>query len=550
MKKWLTWGIPAVILIALVVWRFNNRAETNQQTMGQAGQRRGGTAAVELAPATARTITQTLESVANVESPYKVAISPKTSGRINFLEAREGDQVQKGQVLLGIDPVELQAAVGQAQANVAEARSRLAQAKITQGATSVGITSEIRQQQAGVTSAQAELNQVRKNSESSVQAALAQVGAGEAAVRNARASLDREQASLRNAQTRYNRVKSLYEQGFIAAQDVDDAKTAMDVQQGAVAVAQGQVQSAESQLNVQKQNLSIAQQKGKSDVAASQAKLAQSKASLDVARANRAQNPAYRENIAALQASVDAAMGQLQQAQSRLADTKVRSSISGTVTARNADPGALASPGTAVLEVQFLDWLYITASVPIESSALVRKGQTAEISLEAFPGRTFSGPITNVNPAADPTSRQFEIQIRVENPRHEIRPGMYGRVWIVTSQVQADVVVPREAVHTDAQGRSSVTVVDSENVAHVRDVKVGVQDPKGIQILEGVKSGEKVVTLSYSPVRDGQKVSLGKPAGESRGGRGQGGQSGGGGSRQTGGGGATRGGGQARGGGQ
>ena len=524
---------------------------------GAGGQRRGGAAAaVEVTKAVGRTITETLESVANVESPYKVQISPRTSGRINYLEVREGDPVRPGQVLLGIDPAELEGAVSQAQANVAEARSRLAQAKITQGATSVGISSEIKQQQAAVTSAQAELNQVKKNADSQVQAAQAQVSAANSGVENAQASLEREQASLKNAETRLKRITDLYEQGFIAAQDVDDARTAADVQRGAVSVAQGQVRSAGSQLNVQKQNLSIAQQKGKSDIAASAAKLAQAKAQLEVARANQSQNPAYRENIAALQSSVTAALGQLQQAQSRIADTKVRSPIAGTVTMRNGDQGALANPGTAVLEVQFLDWLYVTSSVPVESSSLIRKGQTAQITLDAFPGRTFSGPITNVNPAADPTSRQFEIQIRVENPRHDIRPGMYGRLNIVTGQTQADVVVPREAVKTDAQGRSSVTVVDAENVAHVREVKLGVQDAKGIQILEGVSAGDRVVTLTYSPVRDEQKVTLGRPGGQG-GGRGQGRTGGGqgrgggqGGGNRGGGVGSAGGGGQSRGGGQ
>jgi HlyD family secretion protein len=539
LKKWLLWGIPAAILIGLLVWRFKNMPEvaaggpggggapgggagrasgaggaggtrgTGGATGPGGGGGRGGPAAVEVAAAGPRTITVTLQTVGNVESPYKIQVSPKTTGRIEYLEAREGDPVTKGQVLLRIDPAELQGAANQAAANVAEERSRLAQAKITQGSTNVGISSQIKQQQAAVASALADLNQVKRNYDAQVQAAQSQVNSAESVVKNALANLDQQNANYQNAQTKYERVLNLYKQGFIAAQDVDDAKTAVAVQKGAVGVAQGQVDSARSQLNVQKQNLTIAQRKGTADIAASSAKLTQARATLDVANANRSQTPAYKENLAALQSSVNAALGQLQQAQSRLRDTVVRASISGVVTARKADPGGLATPGTGVLEVQFMDWLYVTATIPIESGASIHEGQEAEITFDSIPGKTFTGPISNINPAADPLSRQFSIRIRLANPSRALRPGMYARVGIVTSKVKAPVVVPREAVKTDSEGKSTVTVVDEESVAHTRDVILGVGDAKGVEVKEGVKAGDKVVTLSNSPPREGQKVMLG-----------------------------------------
>lgn len=526
MKRWLAWGIPALILVALLVWRFSVRGAAEAQVGRAQGARGGAAPQVEVTPATHRLIVQQIQTVGNVASPFKVEISPKTTGRIDFLQVREGDPVNAGQVLLGIDPSDLNGAVVQAEANVAEARSRLAQAKITQGATDVGVSSQIKQQKAGVTSAKADLDQVRRNYESQIQQAQAQVNAASSAVDNAQKALDKETATLANAQIKYDRTLNLYKQGFIAAQDVDDARTALDVQKGSVGVANAVLGSAKSQLNAQQQNLAIVKRKGLSDIADSQAKASQANATLEVAQANRSQSPAYRENIAALQSAVDAAIAGLNQAESRLKDTKVSSSISGIVTARKADPGALASPGTPVLEVQFLDWVYVTTPVPVEASGQIHEGQTATITFDSLPGQTFTGTITNINPAADQQSRQFNISVRLENPKHILRPGMYARVAIELARVDAKVVVPREALKTNPDGTTTVTVVDDDKVAHVRTVKLGVSDDKGNQILDGVNPGEKVVILTYGTIKDGQKVALGS-ANAPGGGQGKGGKRGG-----------------------
>jgi RND family efflux transporter MFP subunit len=543
LKKWLYIGVAVAVLAGLVVWRFIARNAAQAQVMGGAASRTGagagaaggggagaggrggrgggagGPSSVELASTTSRDIVQSVQSVGNVESPFKVEISPKTAGRITYLQVREGDTVTPGEVLLRIDPSDLEAAVVQQQANIAEARSRYAQAQITQGATNVGITSQIQQQQAGLTSAQADFNQVQGNYEAQVAAAQAQVSAASQAVSSAQASLTKENASLANALAKYNRTYSLYLQGFVAAQDVDDARTAVEVQRGTVAVAQGQISSAQSQLSVQRQNLLITQRKGQSDIAASKAKVSQAKATLSVATANRSQSPAYQMNLAALRSQVDAAVAQLQQAQAKLRDTVVRSNIAGTVTLRKADPGALASPGSPVLEIQYVDWVYVTTAIPVEASNQIHSGQTAQVFFDSLPGRSFAGPLTNINLAADPQSRQFGARIKLNNPDHALRPGMYARVSVVTGRVHASVVVPREAVATSQKGGTTVTVVDSQGVAHVRPVKVGASDDKGIEITQGVAAGEKVVVLTYTPLREGQKVATG---GAQQGGRRQG----------------------------
>ena len=503
-KMKLASALVGAALVGLVGWRFAISGSANGDKPGA-----GKAPVVMLAPVTSREFVQLVESVGNVVSPYKVEISPKIAGKIEFLTAREGDSVKEGELLLKIDPSDLQDAVLQQQAAVDEARSRLAQAQLTSGANDVQVYSQVHQQRAGLQSAQADLDQTEKNYDAQVATAEAQLKGAAEQVKSAQASVEKEQATLHSTESHLGRTENLYSKGFLAAQDLDDARTAVDVQKAAVNVAQSQLSSANSQCDVQNENLKIVRQKGQADIAASKARLAQANASFEVASANRSQSPAYRQNIAALKSQLDAMLAQVGQAKARLADTEVKSSISGTVTARKADPGGLATPGAPVLEVQFLDWLFVDASLPLEDGAKVHKGDWAEVRIDALPGKVFRGPIENLNSAADPQSRQFSVNIRLDNAKHEIRPGMFANVRIVVDRHQA-VVVPNEALTISSSGETCVAVVDAANVAHIRTVTLGAKDDSGAVILSGLKPGERVSVLSFNPVKDGQTVSPSK----------------------------------------
>ncbi|HSI74234.1 MAG TPA: efflux RND transporter periplasmic adaptor subunit [Fimbriimonas sp.] len=542
LKKWLLILVPLALLGALVAWRFSQKGAQDKELASQAGQRQGGPPNVEVAIAEPRKIVESLQAVGTLESPFRVEISPKTSGRIEYLQVRAGDVVRPGQVLVRIDPSELQAQVAQQQASVAEARSRLAQAQLNQGPTEVGVRSQMQQQKATLASAEADLNQVQRNYESTVAAAdaavadvQARLSSARSGVTNAQAEVDRQLASLANAETKLNRIQGLYNQGFLAAQELDDAKTAVEVQRKSVEVARGQlaaansaVDSVKSQVEASKNQASIVRRKGQADIESAKSRVSSAKAGVNVASANQAQNPAYKQNLSALESSVRAAQAQLGQAQARLKETTLTSTIEGVVTQRNADPGAMASPGQPVLVVQHLGWLYLSATLPVEQSGSVMPGQQVQVKFDALPNQVFLGPITNVNPAADVASRKVSFLVKINNPGQQLKPGMFAKVSIPTREVQAPVTIPREAVKVDSEGKATVTVVAAEDTAEVREVQLGASDEKFSQITSGVEPGDKVVTLTYRPVRDGQKVKIGKPEERKPGGPGQGGPGGGG----------------------
>jgi len=175
MKRWAYILVPILILLSLICWRIvQKRADTNIQ-MSQRKARMSAPAVVSLAPAEIRDIVQTLEATGSVEAPLNVKIAPKITGRIEYFQLHEGDPVKKGQVLVRIDPAEVEAEVRQSRASVAEAEYRLAQAQLTENATNVGVSTQIRQQRAGAASGEADFNQVRQNYEAQVAAADANV---------------------------------------------------------------------------------------------------------------------------------------------------------------------------------------------------------------------------------------------------------------------------------------------------------------------------------------------------------------------------------------
>jgi HlyD family secretion protein len=524
MKRVVVIGIPLLVIGGLVVWRYGIKRASAAQLGAGASQRKNAPANVVLAKAVSRDVDQKLQIVGDAQSPYNVNISPKATGIVEFLTLREGDPVTAGEVLARVDSDEINGQVVQAQAALAEAQQRYTQAKLTQLPTNIGVFTTIDQQRAAVASQEAEYNQSAVNykalaasADDTVTDAKAKVAAAESQVHSEEAQVQSAQASLDDAQAKYNRTYSLYKQAFVAAQDVDDARTTYEVQKAAVNVAEKALSSAKSALHSAQaeeasaaNTASITKLKGTADVQAAKALLTQAKATLKNAASNRAQIPAYEENLRALQSEIDAAKASLAQAQARLTNTTLLSPIDGIITSRTADPGAIANPGTAILQVQYLKWLYIVGAVPVEESSAIHVGMTADIVFDALPTKPFKGTISRINPSADPTNRQFLVYVRLENPDGAIRPGMYSKISLITSVVHADVVVPREAIHAGTSHQpDTVTVVDSTNTAHIVKVKEGVQDTTGVQILDGVEEGQKVVVQAYSPVKDGQKVSSG-----------------------------------------
>ncbi|MBS1721545.1 MAG: efflux RND transporter periplasmic adaptor subunit [Armatimonadetes bacterium] len=523
MKAWAPWAVVGIAVTAGFAWRLSAKASDSASLAKQQQTRKGAPAMVAVAVAGRQVIAQNLDLVGAVESPFVVKLSPKQQGKVTSINVREGDPVIPGEALVTIDPSQVDAQLLQQQSALSSAKSRLAQSAVAQTSNDVGIEAAIQQQRAQVTTSQADFDQAKatmkareRADQNQVVDAEAKLRSAESAVDSAKAGVDSANASLANYRVIAERQESLYGLGYVPLQDLQKAKTDVTVQENNVkaaeqshAAAKSAVVSANAQLDAARQTALVNKRVLEAGLASAQAKLSQSRAALRSAGANSAQKQAYRENVKALRADVGAAQAQVRGVQSQLSDLVLRSTIEGIVTQRSADAGDLAVPGQPVVTIQYLKWLYVTASAPVDASPNIRPGQTVTIAFDAFPGQTVDARVDKVNPAADPQTHMFTFRVKLENPGQKYRPGMFAKVRIATSSTEAKVAVPREAVKN-----STLFVLKQDGTVEQRTVKTGAEDDRFYEVLEGVKPGEQVVTLTYQPLRDGQKAQVGKPGGQ------------------------------------
>ncbi|MGD0491535.1 MAG: efflux RND transporter periplasmic adaptor subunit [Steroidobacteraceae bacterium] len=173
----------------------------------------------------------------------------------------------------------------------------------------------------------------------------------------------------------------------------------------------------------------------------------------------------------------------------------VKSPIAGRITARNAAPGLLVQPGNAPApySVADLSTVWMLADVPESEIPSFKVGQKVSVSVGAFPGREFSGAITVIGATVDPNSRRVTLRSVIKDPKHELLPNMFASFVIRTAAPALAPAVPLNGVVREGDGTMSVWVVGSDPHRFTRrSVKIGEQRDGYDQILDGLKSGERV----------------------------------------------------------
>lgn len=173
----------------------------------------------------------------------------------------------------------------------------------------------------------------------------------------------------------------------------------------------------------------------------------------------------------------------------------VPSPISGRVTARNAAPGLFVQPGNppAPYSVADISRVWMNASVTESDMPVVHNGQKIEVSILAFPGRVFDGEISTVGATVDPQLHRGMVRAEIEDPKHELLPGMFASFIIATGAPEKAAAVPLDGVIRQGDGTMTVWVTTDHRHFRKRAVKIGLQHDGYDQILEGVRPGEQVV---------------------------------------------------------
>jgi cobalt-zinc-cadmium efflux system membrane fusion protein len=174
----------------------------------------------------------------------------------------------------------------------------------------------------------------------------------------------------------------------------------------------------------------------------------------------------------------------------------VPSPIAGRITARSAAPGDFVQPGNAPAPYSVADIsrIWMNASVTESDMPTVRKGQHVRVTVMAFPGRIFDGEISTVGATVDPQLHRGLVRAEIEDPKHELLPGMFASFVIVTGAPVSGVAVPAEGVVREGNGTMTVWLATDGHHFTKKPVKVGMQYAGYDQILEGVGSGAQIVT--------------------------------------------------------
>ena len=188
---------------------------------------------------------------------------------------------------------------------------------------------------------------------------------------------------------------------------------------------------------------------------------------------------------------------------------EVRSPISGVVTARNYESGDLFAQ-QPILHIMQIDPLKVIANISEQYFPNVKVGMPVKLAVDIFPDEEFTGTVSLIYPALDPTTRTFKVEVKVPNAKRTLRPGMYARTTFDMGSKEG-VMVPDVAVQKQVgSAERYLYVIVGDSVAERRSVKVGRQVGDRVDILSGIEAGEPVAVTALSKLFDGAKVDIKK----------------------------------------
>jgi HlyD family secretion protein len=274
----------------------------------------------------------------------------------------------------------------------------------------------------------------------------------------AREALTQAKATLLNAQQTYDRTSDLAARGAATRVALDEAQKNLDIARTLTRTAELQV---------------FTNSPGGSDYVLAETQLNQAKANLETA-------------------------------QSRLGYATVAAPRDGTLISRKVEKGAVVQPGKGLFVLAPAGSTQLVIQVDEKNLGLIKLGQAALASADAYPDRTFPARVSYINPGVDITRASVEVKLMVPDPPDYLRQDMTVSVDIEVARSQDTLILPRRDIHDLVTGAPwAMTLVKGR--AEKRRVRLGIQGSTHVEILEGVAQGDLAVPVA-SGVRTGQRI--------------------------------------------
>jgi len=333
------------------------------------------------------------------------------------------------------------------------------------------LTEEVHQKEAALAEADAGIAQA----EASIRAAEATAVTAEAKINEMQAGTIRANADYQRWESQFTRISELASSGSVDHKLEDETRNSMKAAEAARSEALAKLESAKAAL------------------VESQAGVARAKASEAVARARK-----------------ESARADLSRQQALLSYAQIRAPYGGVVTERNVNRGDFVQPANSatvrpLLAVARFDMVRIFVDVPEMESSWVKTGQTANVNIQALPGRRVEGKVARTSWALG-ANRTLRTELDIENPDAVLRPGMYATARILLQERPAALVLPPPAIVRD--GRHAYAWVVKDGRAMRVPITAGLQVGNDVEVVSGLNGDELVIQNPNSSLQDGQPVEL------------------------------------------
>lgn len=219
--------------------------------------------------------------------------------------------------------------------------------------------------------------------------------------------------------------------------------------------------------------------------------------------------------IAVQQAAVDEAKARCDLAQAKLDECFLKAPFAGVITEVWVRPGDLATPRAPLLKIMDPTSLVVRAGLPESRAADIRQGSEVTVRLDAYPGRSFSAKIERVYPRLEWNTRTRIVEVKITDPG-DLIPRLFARLSVRGRVIENAVVIPDAAIVTTPRGNKVVFVIQ-DGKAVSREVTTGLEQGSVVQVVDGVRPGEKIVIAGNLNLKNGAKVQFSEPTGNAAG---------------------------------
>jgi|GEM_PF-332188 len=279
----------------------------------------------------------------------------------------------------------------------------------------------------------------------------------------ARAQADAVRAQVKNLAVSRDRLDKLFKEGAISGQQLDDVTAQRDAAEAQLVAATSNIHQAEDAIQSNQMTLKM-----------KEAQLIQAQANLHTAEV-------------------------------QLEDAFIRAPFAGVITHRHTDPGAMANAGQPLLRLEQMNPVKIVGTLVEKNLLLLDPGRTeARVRVDTL-DREFTGTVARIYPAIDSKTRTGQFEIVLDNPDLTLRSGMFTHIQLFLETAQGAVVIPRDALLSH-NGELAAIRIDSGGLAEKVPVRTGIIQDDRIEILDGLKAGDRIVTQGLEFIRIGSPV--------------------------------------------